>query len=116
MASVTAPRRRHPRTASACVATVAVMLLAGCAATDPHGYDTFDEWLVGDTEVYQLDKRAELRPQVYRMLYGPVLTVPLLPYDAGRIVASPFTWTYYTASALGRSDGPRRDDGEPNSP
>jgi hypothetical protein len=76
------------------------VMLAGCSATNPGSYSSYDQWTVGDIEVYHLDKGAETRPQIYRMLYGPVLTPPLAAYDAGRIVAAPFVWTYFTARGL----------------
>jgi len=92
---------------------LAVVLLAGCSATNPASYDSFDQWAVGDIEVYQLDKRAETRPQIYRMLYGPVLTPPLLTYDAGRIVAAPFVWTYFAARDLNDRRDPSTVDAPP---
>ena len=82
------------------------VVLAGCSTTNPGDHDSFDQWIVGDIEVYQLDKGAETRPQIYRMLYGPVLTAPLAVYDAGRIVAAPFVWTYF--AARGRQEGGER--------
>jgi hypothetical protein len=91
---------------------LAALVLAGCSTSRPGHYDSFDQWAVGDLEVYQVDKRAETRPQIYRMLYGPVLTLPLAVYDGGRIVAAPFVWTYFTA----RSDSDRQNSAPVDAP
>ena len=110
------PRRARALTSLAAAAVVAAATLSGCAATSPASYETFDQWAVGDPEVYQLDKGAESRPQIYRMLYGPFVAIPLIGYDAGRIVASPFVWTYYAARGLDRSDDRHDEGGESATP